>query len=57
MARLSGPAKGKWFDPSNGVSTVIAEKRFANKGTQTFTPPEKNHDGDSDWVLLLDASK
>jgi hypothetical protein len=57
MVRLSGPAKGKWFDPSNGVSTNIAEKRFANKGTQTFTPPEKNHDGDGDWVLLLDASK
>jgi Putative collagen-binding domain of a collagenase/Protein of unknown function (DUF4038) len=56
MARLSGPAKGKWFDPTDGVYTNLAGKPFANKGTQTFTPPEKNHGGDSDWVLLLDAS-
>jgi len=23
---------------------------------QQFTPPANNHDGDGDWVLLLDAS-
>jgi hypothetical protein len=57
MARLSAPVKGRWFDPSDGVYTNLSVKRIANKGTQKFTPPKKNHAGDTDWVLLLDASK
>ena len=57
MASLKAPANAKWFDPTNGAYTTISGQPFPNKGSQTFTPPEKNHDGDSDWVLLLDASK
>ena len=56
MAQLKGPANAKWFDPSNGVYTTIPGGPFANTGTREFTPPGKNHHGDSDWVLLLDAS-
>jgi hypothetical protein len=57
MGNLRGNAGGQWFDPSNGAYTAVSGGPFANKGTQQFTPPGKNSAGDSDWVLLLDASK
>jgi hypothetical protein len=57
MASLKAPASAKWFDPTNGAYTSIPGQPFPNNGSKQFTPPEKNHDGDSDWVLLLDASK
>ena len=57
MSSLKAPANAKWFDPANGTYTSISGQPFPNKGTQQFTPPGINHDGDSDWVLLLDASK
>jgi hypothetical protein len=43
----------RWFDPSNAAFTAIGS--FANTGTQTFTPPGNNGDGDGDWVLVLEA--
>ncbi len=56
MRNLKAQAIAKWFDPSNGTYTTISGGPFANTGTQHFTPPRKNHDGDGDWALLLDAS-
>jgi len=56
MASLKGPAKATWFDPTNGTYTSIAGAPLANSGTHEFTPPGKNHEGDGDWVLVLDAS-
>jgi len=56
MARLKAPAKAQWFDPSNGAYTTIPGGPFGNAGMRQFTPPGKNHDGDGDWVLLLNAS-
>ena len=56
MESLKGSAKAKWFDPTNGAYTTISGQPFADTGTRQFTPPGKNHDGDTDWVLLLDAS-
>ncbi len=57
MSSLKTPASGKWFDPTNGSYTTIDGQPFSNQGTRQFTPPGNNHEGDSDWVLLLDASK
>jgi hypothetical protein len=57
MANLKAPAIAKWFDPSDGAYTTISGGPFANKGTREFTSPGKNHDGESDWVLLLAAEK
>jgi hypothetical protein len=57
LASLKAPASAKWFDPTNGAYTSIAGQPFPNSGSKQFTPPDKNHDGDSDWMLLLDASK
>ena len=57
MASLKAPANAKWFDPTNGTYTTIPGGPFVNAGTRQFTPPGNNSDGDSDWVLLLDASR
>ncbi len=56
MASLKAPANAKWFDPTNGAYTNIPGGKFANAGMRKFAPPGNNHDGDSDWVLVLDAS-
>lgn len=56
MAKLRGPAKARWFDPSNGGYQPAGGMPVANSGKHEFTPPGKNHDGDGDWVLLLEAA-
>jgi Protein of unknown function (DUF4038)/Putative collagen-binding domain of a collagenase len=56
MASLKAPARAQWFDPTNGTYTIVPGGPFANKETRQFTPPGNNHDGDGDWVLLIDAS-
>jgi len=53
MSKLSGQVTARWFDPSNAAFTDIGS--FANTGTQAFTPPGNNGDGDGDWVLVLEA--
>jgi len=56
LAKLKAPAVAKWFDPASGSYVPAADTPVPNTGTRQFTPPGKNHDGDTDWVLLLDAS-
>ena len=56
MASLKATAKGAWFDPTNGTYKTIPGGSLTNAGMQQFTPPGKNHDGDGDWILVLDAS-
>ena len=56
MAAFPAPASARWFDPTNGAYTDVQGSPIANKGTSQFTPPEKNHDGEGDWVLLLSAA-
>lgn len=57
MASLKAPARARWFDPADGTYTPVSDGPLANTGTRQFAPPPgKNHDGDGDWVLLLDAS-
>jgi hypothetical protein len=53
MSKLSGTASVSWFDPSD--ASLHAVGSFGNSGTQDFTPPGDNHDGDGDWVLLIEA--
>ena len=57
MASLNGPAKVRWFDPSNGTYDDVSGLPIANHGSHQFTPPGQNHAGDGDWVLLLEASR
>ncbi|MGO9110289.1 MAG: DUF4038 domain-containing protein [Thermoguttaceae bacterium] len=56
MTKLRGPTTARWFDPSNGAYTAIAGSPLANTESCSFTPPGKNHDGDGDWVLALEAT-
>ncbi len=56
MASLAGPAKARWFDPASGSYQDAANGPVPNAGSHEFSPPGKNHAGDGDWVLLLQAS-
>jgi len=56
MSQLSGPAVARWFDPSSGNYSAIAGSPFTNSGTQSFTPPSNNSDGDGGWVLVLETN-
>jgi hypothetical protein len=56
MTKLSGSVTARWFDPSNGTYRSVTGSPFSNTGTRNFTTPGNNNDGDSDWVLALEAS-
>jgi hypothetical protein len=56
MSKLSGSAAARWYDPTTGEFIPAADSLFANVGARQFTPPGNNHDGDVDWVLVLEAS-
>jgi len=56
MSKLSGLTKATWFDPSSNTFTPAVSSTLYNSGSQKFTPPGKNRDGDDDWVLLLETS-
>jgi hypothetical protein len=56
MSRLNGPVFARWFNPSNGTYSAVSGSPFPNSGTQPFTPPGENNDGDSDWVLVLETN-
>jgi hypothetical protein len=56
MSSLNGPAKTRWFDPTNGTYQDVSSNPLPNSGAKPFTPPGKNHAGDGDWLLLLETS-
>jgi hypothetical protein len=56
MTKLSGSVTARWFDPSNAAFRAISGSPFSNSGTKAFATPGNNGDGDSDWVLVLEAS-
>jgi uncharacterized protein DUF4038/IPT/TIG domain-containing protein/collagenase-like protein with putative collagen-binding domain len=55
LAKFNQPVTAAWYDPSNGIFTIIGSP-FPNSGMQQFMPPGKNHDGDSDWVLVFEVT-
>jgi hypothetical protein len=55
MEAFRRSTRAQWFDPASGGYHDVPGGPFTNRGTHQFTPPGKNHDGDTDWVLLLDA--
>jgi Protein of unknown function (DUF4038)/Putative collagen-binding domain of a collagenase len=55
MSALSGTAAARWYDPTTGEYITVGGSPFANTGIRQFTPPGKNHDGDGDWVLVLET--
>jgi hypothetical protein len=57
MDKLSGPSTARWFDPTDGTYREVSGGSFPNAGDRNFTPPGSNHDGDADWVLVLQVTK
>lgn len=55
MQAFRRSTRARWFDPTTGEYHNVPGGLLANRGTHQFTPPGKNHDGDTDWVLLLDS--
>lgn len=43
----------KWYDPTNG--TYTAAPALKSSGNTKFRPPGKNHDGEDDFVLILET--
>ena len=56
MSKLNGPVVARWYEPSSGAYIPIAGSPFPNTGTQNFTPPGNNTDGDGGWVLVLETA-
>jgi hypothetical protein len=57
MTRMSGRrVQAQWYDPSTGTYAAVPGAPFERTGKRRFTTPGKNHDGDSDWVLVLTAA-
>ena len=45
--------RAQWYDPTSGRYVGAHGSPLAATGTRRFRPPGRNHDGDSDWVLVL----
>jgi hypothetical protein len=56
MTKLAGPVTARWFDPASGTYRPISGSPFSNAGSRDFATPGSNSDGDSDWVLVLEAA-
>jgi Protein of unknown function (DUF4038)/Putative collagen-binding domain of a collagenase len=56
MTKLNGSVTARWFDPANATFRSITGSPFPNTGTRSLATPGGNSDGDSDWVLVLEAS-
>jgi hypothetical protein len=55
MTKLTGPARARWYDPTDGIYHDARDVPLANIGRQKFIPPSKSRGGDGDWVLVLDV--
>lgn len=55
MVKLGGPAVVRWYNPTNGTYTSIAESPLANSGSRDFTTPGDNGTGTNDWLLVLET--
>jgi hypothetical protein len=56
LTKLGPDLKIEWFDPRDGEAHAIPGPSARKNGTASFTPPAQPRGGDSDWVLLIDAS-
>jgi len=56
VSKLAGTTAARWCDPTTGEYINIRCSPFPNAGARQFTPPGNNHDGDGDWVLVLEVN-
>ncbi len=55
MQRFSAEASASWVDPASGHQKNVLDSPYLNKGKLKFSPPGKNSDGDSEWLLFLET--
>ena len=56
LTKMSSMVYAYWYDPTDGMYTIIEGSPFPNTGSHEFEPPSNNADGDGDWVLVLETS-
>ena len=56
MSKLAGTTVARWYDPSTGEFINVSDSPISNTGIREFKPAGNNHDGDGDWVLILEAN-
>jgi hypothetical protein len=56
LSQFPAPVAARWYDPTNGTFTPISSSPFTNSGNTNIGTPGQNHDGNGDWVLVLDAT-
>ncbi|HET6148179.1 MAG TPA: DUF4038 domain-containing protein [Polyangia bacterium] len=56
LARLNGPLRARWYDPTTGRFSDAAPGVLPAQGRQKFRPARKNAVGDPDWVLVLEGA-
>jgi hypothetical protein len=54
MAKLAANPIAQWYDPSAGTYSPATPDAHSG-AVESFRPPDKNKDGDGDWVLVLTA--
>lgn len=54
LAKLRGPVRARWFDPTANTFKPEEGSPPASRGRRDFTPPGNNAAGEPDWVLVLD---
>ena len=55
MSVMTGLARARWFDPTNGAYITV-DSSLANTGSRVFVMPGRNGAGATDWVLVLDRT-
>lgn len=55
LSQMGAPVTARWYDPSAGTYGSVAGSPFPNAGSQVFSTPGANADGDGDWVLVLET--
>jgi hypothetical protein len=56
LAEFQGLTRSRWYDPSGGVYLGISGSPFRNSGSHNFAMPGNNHDGNPNWLLVLDPA-
>jgi hypothetical protein len=56
LAGFRGPVTARWFDPCTGTFTPASDQPYPNVGEATFTARAANAAGESDWVLIFQAT-
>lgn len=51
LSKFQAPIRARWFDPTSGEFQSVSG--VSTRENQSFTPPQTNAAGESDWILLL----